>query len=47
MGNVKAADKRLRAIQRLADVLTEENAALMRLDFHAAVAMVIAQRRQL
>ena len=47
MGNVKAADKRLRAIQRLADVLTEENAALMRLDFHAAVAMVNAKEAAL
>jgi hypothetical protein len=37
------SDERLEAAQRLADVLAEENEALKRLDFAAAVALVPAK----
>ncbi len=47
MSSAKSSDERLRAVQRLADVLTEENAALKRLDFSAAVALVGAKEAAL
>jgi hypothetical protein len=47
MSDAKMADERLKAIQRLTDVLTEENAALKRLDFSAAVALVGAKEAAL
>src|SRR3954454_22883088 len=40
-------DEQLRAVQSLADVLTAENAALVRLDFHAAAALVSAKEAAL
>jgi hypothetical protein len=47
MSGAKMADERLNAVQRLADVLTEENAALKRLDFSAAVALMGAKEAAL
>jgi hypothetical protein len=47
MSDAKTADERLKAAQRLADVLTEENAALKRLDFSAAIALVEAKEAAL
>jgi hypothetical protein len=47
MSDVKIADDYLTAIERLADVLAEENAALKRLDFSAVVALVGAKETAL
>jgi hypothetical protein len=47
MSDAKMADERLNAVQRLVDVLAEENAALKRLDFFAAVALVGAKEAAL
>ena len=43
----KNGDKHLKAVQRLADVLEQENVALKRLDFPAAVALVAAKEAAL
>lgn len=43
----KNGDKHLKAVQRLADVLEQENVALKRLDFPAAVALVPAKEAAL
>jgi hypothetical protein len=40
MSDDKTAGERLKATQRLADLLAEENLALKRLDFSAAVALI-------
>jgi hypothetical protein len=40
MSDTKMVDEHLRTVQRLVNVLAEENAALKRLDFSAATALV-------
>jgi hypothetical protein len=47
MTDAKTVDECLKAVQRLADVLADENAALKRLDFSAAVALVGAKEAAL
>jgi hypothetical protein len=47
MSDTKTVDERLKTVQRLANVLAEENAALKRLDFSAAVALVGAKEAAL
>ncbi len=45
--NAKNGGDRLEAVQRLADVLEQENVALKRFDFSAAVALVAAKEAAL
>jgi hypothetical protein len=47
VSDAKIANARLTAVERLADVLAEENAALKRLDFSALVALVGAKETAL
>lgn len=46
-GSGKSGEDRLKSVQRLADVLEQENLALRRLDFPAAVALVAAKEAAL
>jgi hypothetical protein len=47
MSDARTGNEQLNATQRLAEVLTQENAALKRLDFPAAIALVSAKEAAL